>query len=141
MPGQLVTARVTIAQQRLTELVAGPTGMVVVWVDKVTNGIRNRAVLYAPVDTGRLRASIVTVKARAAGMVITGSVGSDVEYARPVHDGLTKREVVVKEHTSHSRLGKTYTVSQHTRSQKARAPRPYLTRAMTEELAARGAIR
>lgn len=139
--GTHATARLTVAQQRVTTAMAGPTGMVVVWVDKVTNGIRNRAILYCPVDTGRLRASIVATKAVMSGVLVIGSVGTDVEYAAAVHNGLSKRTVTVKAHTSRSRLGTTYQVSEHTRAQAARVGRPFLTRASEEELRMRGALR
>jgi phage gpG-like protein len=79
-------ARLQITQQRLTAALTGPGGMVTQYVLRQTSQIRNRAVLYCPVDTGNLRNSIVTAL-RADGTTVVGTVGTPVEYAAAVHEG------------------------------------------------------
>lgn len=52
--------------------------------------VESRAKVLAPVDTGRLRSSIRwDMQRRPAGIVAT--VGTDVEYALPVHEGARGR--------------------------------------------------
>ena len=47
----------------------------------------NRAKVLAPVDTGRLRASIRIESRRTLTLRSVYTVGSDVDYAQMVHDG------------------------------------------------------
>jgi hypothetical protein len=47
----------------------------------------NRAKVLAPVDTGRLRASIRIESRRSLSLRTIYTVGSDVSYAKMVHDG------------------------------------------------------
>ncbi len=47
----------------------------------------NRAKVLAPVDTGRLRASIRIESRRTLTLRSVYTIGSDVEYAQMVHDG------------------------------------------------------
>lgn len=54
----------------------------------------NRAKELAPVDTGRLRASIVWTIGTASGGGLVARVGTNVAYARAVHEG-TRAHVIV----------------------------------------------
>jgi hypothetical protein len=83
-----VTVRVQIAQAELRRQLTGPSGLVTRHVLRVTERIANRARLYAPVDTGNLRASITTA-VRTEGDRVIGTVGSPVVYAVVVHEGRT----------------------------------------------------
>lgn len=47
----------------------------------------NRAKVFAPVDTGRLRASIRVERRSVLGLRMRWTIGSDVEYAPMVNDG------------------------------------------------------
>jgi hypothetical protein len=83
-------ARVTINEEALRSALAGPEGMVTQYVMRLTRQIRNKAVLYCPVDTGNLRSSIVTA-VQQDGMQVVGIVGTPVDYAVPVHEGYVIR--------------------------------------------------
>jgi hypothetical protein len=139
----VATVRLEMSQGRLQAALTSPgVGLVYRFTDDLTTDIRTLAVLYAPVRTGRLRGSITpTVTVR--GMVVEGRVGSDVNYAAAVHEGVRNRQVPVQAHgvRAHTRKGsavRAYTVSAHTRQQKARDGRPFIRQAMDEVLAARG---
>jgi hypothetical protein len=80
------TVRLTLAQADLQRQLTGDQGMVTRYVLRRTQAIRNRAVLYCPVDTGNLRSSIVSA-VRSDGMVVVGTVGTPVDYAVAVHEG------------------------------------------------------
>jgi phage gpG-like protein len=81
-----VRVRVQIAEAEVHRLLLGPTGLATKYVMRKTDQILNRARLYCPVDTGNLRASLTTA-IRTQGNTVTGLVGSDVEYALPLHQG------------------------------------------------------
>lgn len=49
--------------------------------------VEARAKVLCPVDTGRLRSSIRTTPIRATSTGLEGSVGTNVVYAAPVHEG------------------------------------------------------
>ena len=53
----------------------------------------NRAKVLAPVDTGRLRASIRIESRRTLTLRSVYTVGSDVEYAQMVHDGTRQHRI------------------------------------------------
>lgn len=136
-----VDVRVRISQATLSEALNGPQGMVTQYVMRQTASIRTRAVIYCPVDKGRLRSSLVTT-VRTDGMLVVGTVGTDVEYAAAVHEGVRAQQVQVrahsvKAHESKTRGGRTFMVPAHTRgpfmrSVPARAGRPFLRRAMQD---------
>jgi phage gpG-like protein len=82
------THRVVLATGELHAALTGPTGLVTRYVLRKTSDIRNRAVLYCPVDTGHLRNSI-TEAVRTDGQRVIGTVGTNVVYSLPVHEGRT----------------------------------------------------
>lgn len=142
----VTTARLTLAEDQLRVQLVGPGGVVTKYVIRQIRKIRNRAVLYCPVDTGNLRASITSATST-EGMFVVGRVGTPVNYAAAVHEGLTARQVPVQAHAvkgytirAHDNRGRAVptmsrlpsTRAAHTRSQKARAGRPFLRKAMTE---------
>lgn len=53
----------------------------------------NRAKILAPVDTGRLRASIRIESRRTLTLRSVYTVGSDVSYASMVHDGTRPHQI------------------------------------------------
>lgn len=120
MPAQL--RRVEVARATLQRELTGPRGMVTRYVMRQTRAIRNKAVMYCPVDTGNLRASITTSVSSpiaGGGMIIEGRVGTPVEYAVPVHEGhaamsVTVHAHAVKAHTIKAHKVKAHTVKAHT---------------------------
>jgi phage gpG-like protein len=83
-----VRVRVQIAEAEVRRLMVGPTGLATRYVTRKTDQILNRARLLTPVDTGALRASLTTA-IRTQGNTVTGLVGSNMEYALPLHEGRT----------------------------------------------------
>lgn len=83
-----VRVRVQISEAEVRRLMVGPTGLATRYVVRKTDQILNRARLLCPVDTGNLRASLTTA-IRTDGQKVIGLVGSDVEYALPLHEGRT----------------------------------------------------
>lgn len=53
--------------------------------------VQNRARVLAPVRHGGLRASITVGPPRREGRSLVGSVGSNLDYAAPVHEGRGSR--------------------------------------------------
>lgn len=139
MPAEL--QRVAIARATLQRELTGPRGLVTRYVMRQVRAIRNKAVLYTPVDTGNLRASITTSVSspiEGGGLVIEGRVGTPVEYAVPVHEGHAAMSVTVPTHRVRAYVRKDGTRvkahqrNQHWRTIGARAGRPFLRRAMEE---------
>ena len=83
-----VLARVQINQAELQRQLSGPAGMLTQYVMRQTSQVRNRAVMYCPVDTGNLRASITTA-VYSEGDSVVGLVGTGVHYGLAVHEGYT----------------------------------------------------
>lgn len=118
--------------------------MVTQYVVRTNRQVENRAKLYAPVDTGNMRASI-TGTIRVEGMRVIGAVGTPVEYALAVHEGQEAKTVTVRGHQvrghavrgSAGRAGyqiRGHTRGTHTRQQAARQGRPFLRRALQDVL-------
>lgn len=121
----MATVRLQLATDELARQFGGPTGMAARWLNDRLTDIRNLGVLYSPVDTGRLRGSI-TVSQRATGaggLVLEGRVGTDVNYAVYVHEGVTERDVTVHGHTVRA-----HTVRRHKVAQRAVPARHVTTR-------------
>lgn len=79
-------ARFEVNEAALRELLRGGNGPVVRHINQITRRAVNEAKRRCPVDTGLLRSSItgaVTVSATR----VTGRIGTNVQYARYVHDG------------------------------------------------------
>lgn len=78
--------RIQIHHDRVEALLRSPQGPVFRKIADLTRQVENGAVARAPVDDGRLRASIsstVTVR----GTRIVGRIGSPLPYAIYVHEG------------------------------------------------------
>lgn len=106
----------------------------------------NRAKVLAPVDTGRLRASIRIESRRLLSLRSVYTIGSDVSYAKMVHDG-TRPHVIRPKRAYTLRRGKKPALSfvwngrrvffaeVHHPGTKAR---PFLDRALREITSGRG---
>lgn len=98
----------------------------------------NRAKVLAPVDTGRLRASIRVESRRSLGFRTIYTVGSDVEYAAMVNDG-TRPHVIRPRRAQVLRfqVGGRVVFARVVNHPGTRA-RPFLDRALREVAASRG---
>lgn len=98
----------------------------------------NRAKVLAPVDTGRLRASIRVQRRRTLSLRQIWTVGSDVEYAEMVHDG-TRPHIIrpVRAQALRFRMGGRLVFAKVIHHPGTRA-RPFLDRALREVARARG---
>lgn len=98
----------------------------------------NRAKVLAPVDTGRLRASIRVESRRTLALRSVYTVGSDVEYAAMVNDG-TRPHVIRPRRAQVLRFqaGGQVVFARVVNHPGTRA-RPFLDRALREVAAARG---
>lgn len=77
---------VNINQRAVAAAMTGPNGPVVAMVERVSRRVLNEARRRAPVDEGRLRASLqATVNVR--GQLVVGRIGTDVDYAAYVMFG------------------------------------------------------
>lgn len=98
----------------------------------------NRAKVLAPVDTGRLRASIRIESRRNLALRTVYTVGSDVEYAAAVHDGTAPH--VIRPRRAQAlrfRVGGRIVYARVVNHPGTRG-RPFLDRALREVAAARG---
>lgn len=98
----------------------------------------NRAKILAPVDTGRLRASIRVERRRTLALRQIWTVGSDVEYAPMVHDGT--RPHIIRPRRAQAlrfRVGGRVVYARVVHHPGTRA-RPFLDRALREVARARG---
>lgn len=77
---------IKIDQSALAALMASPQGPVWIDIQRRTNRVLNQARRNAPVDEGRLRASLA-MEMRLASRSPVGRVGTNVEYALYVHEG------------------------------------------------------
>jgi HK97 gp10 family phage protein len=107
-------------------------------LDRAARQVMNRAKILAPVDTGRLRASIRVEARRTLGLRTVYTIGSDVYYAPYVNDG-------TRPHTIRPRRGKALRFTIGGRVVYARVvhhpgtrPRPFLDRALREVAAQDG---
>ena len=79
-------AEVLLDPQAIDELLKSEEGPVGRWLAATAQSVTNEAKRMAPVDTGRLRASITWQLLR-DGDGLFARVGTDVEYAYYVHEG------------------------------------------------------
>lgn len=77
-------ARVRLDRAQLIRTIRGASRRE---LETAARQVMNRAKVLAPVDTGRLRASIRIESRRTLTLRSVYTVGSDVEYAPMVHDG------------------------------------------------------
>lgn len=106
--------------------------------DAAARQVVQRAKVLAPVDTGRLRASIRTERRSLLGFRLRWTVGSDVEYAAAVNDGT--RPHVIRPKTKQAlrfRIGGRTVFAKVVNHPGTRA-RPFLDRALREVAARRG---
>lgn len=98
----------------------------------------NRAKVLAPVDTGRLRASIRVESRSILGLRSRYTIGSDVEYAAYVNDG-TRPHIIRPRHAQALRfvIGGRVVFAKVVHHPGTRA-RPFLDRALREVAAGRG---
>jgi hypothetical protein len=97
-----------------------------------------RAKILAPVDTGRLRASIRVERRSILGFRNRWTIGSDVDYAPMVHDG-TRPHIIRPKNAKalRFRVNGRVVYARVVRHPGTRA-RPFLDRALREVAAARG---
>ena len=69
----------------LRRYLAAPDGEVFRWLVRLTDRACERARLYCPVRTGRLRDSL-QARIGVEGQHLIGTVDSGLAYARPIHD-------------------------------------------------------
>ena len=81
-----MSATLKLDQEGLRTLLSSPQGAVWADIQRRTNRVLNQARRNAPVDEGRLRASLAMEMRSANGRPI-GRVGTNVEYAMYVHEG------------------------------------------------------
>lgn len=98
----------------------------------------NRAKVLAPVDTGRLRASIRTERRSFLGFRLRWTIGSDVDYAGYVHDGTAPHVIRPKtKSVLRFKVGGRWVYAKQVNHPGTRA-RPFLDRALREVAAQRG---
>jgi len=100
--------------------------------------VMNRAKVLAPVDTGRLRASIRIERRTFLGLRARYTIGSDLNYAAMVHDGT--RPHIIRPRRAQAlrfRVGGRIVYARVVHHPGTRA-RPFLDRALREVTAARG---
>lgn len=71
----------------LRRLLDGPQGAVASDLLRRGQRVESEAKRLCPVDTGRLRSSITTELLRTGGGRLTVRIGTNVKYARAIHDG------------------------------------------------------
>jgi hypothetical protein len=106
--------------------------------DAAARQVVARAKILAPVDTGRLRASIRVERRSLLGFRNRWTIGSDVSYAEMVHDGT--RPHIIRPKTAKAlrfKVGGRIVYARMVRHPGTRA-RPFLDRALREVAAARG---
>lgn len=107
-------------------------------LEEAARQVVNRAKVLAPVDTGRLRASIRVERRRTLTLRSIYTIGSDVEYADMVHGG-TRPHIIRPRNRQYLRFqvgGRTvYAKVVHHPGTRAR---PFLDRALREVAAQRG---
>jgi len=79
--------RVVLNSTGLNELLRSPSGAVAQDIIKRSNRVLNRAITLCPVDQGTLRQSLAK-EISIEGDVVVGRVGTNVEYALFVHEGV-----------------------------------------------------
>lgn len=106
----------------------GPTGR---WLFGRGLRVTNRSKRLCSVDTGRLRSSLHTSPPRRRGRFLTVRSGTNVKYARFVHDGhgeiRPRRAKALRFKTRGGRVV-------FTRRVRARKGNPFLARALREEM-------
>jgi len=128
-------ARVRLDRAQLTRQLRGASRAE---LETSARQVMNRAKVLAPVDTGRLRASIRIESRRTFTFRTVYTVGSDVEYAQAVHDG-TRPHVIrpVRAKALRFKVGGRVVYAKLVNHPGTKG-RPFLDRALREVAAARG---
>lgn len=124
--------RIIFDKAAITAVLSGPQGMVARDHLKRTLKVEAAAKRLCPVDEGRLRSSIRHNMGRDARGLF-GRVGTDVSYARAVHDG-TRPHVIVPRNVRllrfpTTRRGSTFVFAKRVNHPGTR-PRPFLRDAL-----------
>jgi len=128
-------ARVRLDRAELNRTIRGASRRE---LEATARQVVNRAKILAPVDTGRLRASIRIEARRTLTLRSVYTVGSDVEYARMVHDGT--RPHVIRPKTANVlrfRVGGRWVYAKVVHHPGTKA-RPFLDRAVREVAGGKG---
>lgn len=128
-------ARVRLDRAQLTRTIRGASRRE---LETVARQVMNRAKVLAPVDTGRLRASIRIESRRTLTLRSVYTIGSDVEYAQMVHDGT--RPHIIRPRQAQAlrfRIGGRIVYAKVVHHPGTRA-RPFLDRAVREIAGGRG---
>lgn len=81
-----VVVRVSLHRAEMAAALRNPSGPPARFVEQSCQRVESYAKVFCPVDEGRLRNSIGH-HVRVEGAAVVGSVGSDLEYAKYVHEG------------------------------------------------------
>lgn len=109
-------------------------------LDAAARRVLNRAKVLAPVDTGRLRASIRIESRRTFTLRSVYTIGSDVFYAPYVNDGTRPHPIKPKRPGGVLRfvVGGRVVFAKRIPMHPGTKPNPFLDRALREVAAARG---
>jgi hypothetical protein len=107
-------------------------------LDAAARQVLNRAKILAPVDTGRLRASIRIESRRTLTLRTIYTIGSDVFYAPYVNDGTRPHQIRPKTKKALKFRVGGRTVFAAVVNHPGTRPNPFLDRALREIAASRG---
>lgn len=107
-------------------------------LDAAARQVLNRAKILAPVDTGRLRASIRIESKRTLTLRTIYTIGSDVFYAPYVNDGTRPHQIRPKRAKALRFKVGGRTVFAAVVNHPGTKPNPFLDRALREVAASRG---
>lgn len=128
-------ARVRLDRAELNRTIRGASRSE---LETAARQVMNRAKVLAPVDTGRLRASIRVESRRTLTLRSVYTIGSDVEYADMVHNGTRPHTIRPKNaQVLRFRVGGRVVYAKVVQHPGTR-PRPFLDRALREVAASRG---
>lgn len=128
-------ARVRLDRAELNRTIRGASRRE---LEATARQVVNRAKVLAPVDTGRLRASIRIEARRTLSLRSVYTVGSDVSYAAMVHDGTRPHTIRPKSASVlRFRVGGRYVYAKVVHHPGTRA-RPFLDRAVREVAGGKG---
>lgn len=128
-------ARVRLDRAQLNRTIRGASRSE---LETTARQVMNRAKVLAPVDTGRLRASIRIESRRTLALRSVYTVGSDVDYAAMVHDGTRPHTIRPKNAQAlRFRIGGRIVYAKVVHHPGTRA-RPFLDRAVREIAGGKG---
>lgn len=128
-------ARVRLDRAQLSRTIRGASRNE---LEAAARQVMNRAKILAPVDTGRLRASIRIESRRTALLRSRYTIGSDLSYAPMVHDGTRPHIIRPKRAQALKFKIGGRTVFAKVVHHPGTRPRPFLDKALREVSAARG---